>query len=129
MVQLTEMQEKILTALRREANAAVRIAKVGPDVIQVTVGDERWFGLQAVNAVMKLMVQGLLTRTVGQRYELTQEGTRVARHLPGGDLTKQPVAPARPSSTCPRCRKRLTPGSVRCAACGSRITRVPSVGV
>jgi hypothetical protein len=114
---LNDLQRKILAALRAERVGVLRITRVGSEVIQVSVSGQRWFGKPAVNAVMNLMVHGMLTRVAGQHYELTEQGARVADRLPGS-----PPPPARSTnSTCTRCRKRLVPGRVRCSFCGSRV--------
>jgi hypothetical protein len=123
MVGLNDLQRKILTALRAERVGVLRITRVGAEVIQVSVSGQRWFGKKAVSAVMNLMVHGLITRVEGQHYELTEQGARVASRLPGS-------APARPrpaSNLCPRCRKRLVPGCMRCTFCGSRVAARPNV--
>ena len=116
MVGLKDLQRKILHAMRAGKLGVLRITKVGPDVVQVTVGEQRWFGKPAVGAVMNLMIHGLLTRVAGQHYELTDQGMRMAERLPGtARATRQR------STICPRCSKRLVQGCARCTCCGARI--------
>ena len=121
MAELSDIQRKMLHAMHAAKLGILRITRVGPDVIQVTVGENRWFGKPAVTAVMSMMLHGMLTRVRGQHYELTELGMRTASKLPG----VAPRAPKR-STTCSRCNKRLVPGCVRCMACGARVAVVPT---
>ena len=121
MVGLNDLQRKMLHAMHAGKLGVLRISKVGPDVVQVTVGEQRWFGKSAVGAVMNLMIHGLLTRVAGQHYELTDQGMRMAVRLPG-----TASAPRQRSTTCPRCSKRLVRGCARCSCCGARIAAAPT---
>ena len=89
MGELNDLQRKMLHAMHAARLGVLRITRVGPDVVQVTVGENRWFGKPAVSAVMGLMVNGMLTRVQGQHYELTDQGMRTASKLPG--VTKSPM--------------------------------------
>ena len=119
MQNLPDLQKRMLVAARSEASG-IYVTKVGDDVVVVRAGDERWYGRPAVNAAMVLMVQGYLTR-VGNRFELTELGMRTARTLRGSQPPEAAPAPSKRAAACPRCRKTLRPGQLRCAACGARV--------
>lgn len=122
---LSDQQQKILLGVKNDpsGSGSIQLSRLGPDVIEVRAGSYRWYGKQAVNAVVGLMVRGLVTRAERNSYELTQKGTQLAGTLVGAiapSATAVAPTPARRDVTCQRCKQRLRPAAPRCHVCGTR---------
>jgi hypothetical protein len=127
---LDDLQQKILLGVKNDpgGDTAIKVSRLGPDVIEVRAGSYRWYGKQAVNAVVGLMVRGLVTRAHRNSYELTEQGSQLSSRLlgaiaPGAEGAGLPQA--RRDVNCSRCKQRLRPGAPRCHLCGTRAPSQP----
>ena len=122
---LSDVQQQILLGVKNDpaGEGAIRVSRLGSDVIEVRAGRYRSYGKQAVSAVVGLMVRGLVTRAHRNSYELTEKGSQLTGKLKGAIATAEGTAAApqqRRDVDCPRCKQRLRPGAPRCHSCGTR---------
>jgi hypothetical protein len=120
---VTELQKQILVAALPQTDQiiTIRLAQASSGSPEVTIGEHRLFGEDAVATVAELVVEGLLDRKLTGTYVLTRQGINVARSLEG--LEPLPI-----NHLCSNCKTRLRSAHQRCPQCGMKVSAATAPG-